>query len=75
MISFLIFMAIVLLFIVFFMIAGKKGWIVKNPRGSFTSQVVMHQFSPKERQQAMEYVMDKQEPKQKRDARQDEDKD
>ncbi len=55
--------------IVFFVYAWAKGWLKgAGGRGSFTSQVIMHDLVQKNKQKAMEYHMDKQEEKEKRNA-------
>lgn len=61
--------------IAFVIFAWAKGWLRgSGAPGSFTSQVIMHDMSDKTRQKAMEYVMDEQEEKEKRDASSGEDK-
>jgi hypothetical protein len=52
----------------FFIVAWAKGWLKGVRRGSFTGQVVMHDWQHKGKQEAMEYVMDEQEEKEKKDA-------
>jgi hypothetical protein len=52
----------------FFIVAWAKGWLKGVRRGSFTGQVVMHDWQNKGKQDAMEYVMDEQEEKDKKDA-------
>lgn len=60
--------------IVFVIFAWAKGWLKgSGARGSFTSQVILHDMVDKSRQKAMEYVMDEQEEKEKRDASSGED--
>ncbi len=61
--------------IAFVIFAWAKGWLRgSGAPGSFTSQVIMHDMSDKTRQKAMEYVMDEQEEKEKKDASSGEDK-
>ena len=57
----------------FFIVAWAKGWLKGVRRGSFTGQVVMHDWQNKGKQEAMEYVMDEQEEKEKKDASSGED--
>lgn len=60
--------------IAFVIFAWARGWLRgSGTPGSFTSQVIMHDMSDKTRQKAMEYVMDEQEEKEKRDASSGED--
>ena len=60
--------------IAFVIFAWARGWLRgSGAPGSFTSQVIMHDMSDKTRQKAMEYVMDEQEEKEKRDASSGED--
>ena len=55
--------------IVFVIVAWAKGWLKgTGTRGSFTSQVIMHDMLDKSKQNAMEYVIDEEEEKEKRDA-------
>ncbi|UCB52724.1 MAG: hypothetical protein JSV10_01125 [Candidatus Zixiibacteriota bacterium] len=61
--------------IVFVIFAWAKGWLKgAGTRGSFTGQVIMHDMSARARQKAMEYVMDEQEEKEKKDASSGQDK-
>jgi len=57
-----------------FVVAWAKGWLKGVRRGSFTGQVVMHDWQNKRKQEAMEYGMDEQEEKEKKDASSGEDK-
>ena len=57
----------------FLVVAWAKGWLKGVRRGSFTGQVVMHDWQDKRKQEAMEYVMDEQEEKEKKDASSGED--
>ena len=71
-------MTIVVLLLLFaafmlFIVAWAKGWLKGVRRGSFTGQVVMHDWQNKRKQEAMEYVMDEQEEKEKKDAASGED--
>ncbi len=55
--------------ILFVVYAWAKGWLKGVAgRGSFTSQVIIHDLVEKGKQKAMEYHMDKQGEKEKRDA-------
>jgi hypothetical protein len=54
--------------VVFFIFAWAKGWLKGAARGSFTSQVLMHDMLNKSKQKAMEYVIDKEGEKEKRNA-------
>jgi hypothetical protein len=54
--------------LVFFIFAWAKGWLKGAGRGSFTSQVIMHHMLDKSKQKAMEYIIDRDEEKEKRDA-------
>jgi hypothetical protein len=56
----------------FIIYAWAKGWFKGARRGSFTSQAVMHDWLNEDKQDAIEYVMDGEEEKQKKDARTDE---
>ncbi|MGB2981296.1 MAG: hypothetical protein WBC77_08615 [Candidatus Zixiibacteriota bacterium] len=61
--------------IVFVIFAWAKGWLKgSGARGSFTSQVIMHDMLDQSKQKAMEYVIDEEEEKEKRDASSGEDK-
>ena len=57
----------------FFVVGWAKGWLRGVRRGSFTGQVVMHDWQNKRKQEAMEYVMDEREEKEKKDASSGED--
>jgi hypothetical protein len=54
--------------VVFFIFVWAKGWLKGSGRGSFTSQVIMHDMLDKSKQNAIEYVIDEEEEKEKRDA-------
>ena len=60
--------------ILFVIYAWAKGWLKGAQRGAFTSQVIMHDMLNKSKQNAMEYVIDEEEEKKKRDALSGEDK-
>jgi len=61
--------------IVFVIFAWAKGWLKgAGARGSFTSQAIMHDWLNKDKQRAVEYVMDEEEEKEKREASSGEDK-
>ena len=60
--------------VVFVIFAWAKGWLKGAGRGSFTSQVIMHDMLNQSKQKAMEYVMDEEEEKDKKDALSGEDK-
>ncbi len=60
--------------LVFFIYAWAKGWLKGARRGSFTSQVIMHDWLNQDKREAMEYVMDEDEKKDKKDALSGEDK-
>lgn len=61
--------------IVFVIFAWAKGWLKgAGARGSFTGQVIMHDWLNKDKQEAVEYVMDEEEEKGKRDVSSGEDK-
>jgi hypothetical protein len=55
--------------VVFVIYAWAKGWLRgSGARGSFTGQVIMHDMLNQSKQKAMEYHMDGEEEKEKRDA-------
>jgi len=61
--------------VIFVIFAWAKGWLKgAGSRGSFTSQVIMHDMLNKSKQKAMEYVMDEEEEKEKKNALSGEDK-
>jgi hypothetical protein len=60
--------------VVFFIFAWAKGWLKGAGRGSFTSQVIMHDMLDKTKQKSMEYIIDEEEEREKRDALSGEDK-
>ena len=61
--------------IIFVIFAWAKGWLKgAGTRGSFTSQVIMHDWLNKDKQNAIEYVIDEEEEKDKKDALSGEDK-
>jgi len=59
--------------VAFVIFAWAKGWLKGARRGSFTSQVTMHDWLNKDKQRAMEYVIDEEEEKEKRGALSSED--
>jgi len=60
--------------VVFFIFAWAKGWLKSaGGRGSFTSQVIMHDWLNKNNE-ALEYVIDEEEEEEKKDALWGEDK-
>lgn len=61
----LIVIAGVLVFIIY---AWARGWFKGVRRGSFTGQAVMHDWLNQDKQDAMEYVIDQDEEKDKKDA-------
>lgn len=61
----------VLAFVIY---AWAKGWLKYAKRGSFTSQVIMHDWLNQEKREALEYVIDEQEEKEKKDPSSGEDK-
>jgi hypothetical protein len=54
--------------LVFVIYAWAKGWFKGARRGAFTSQAVMHDWLNQDKRDAMEYVMDEDEEKDKKDA-------
>jgi hypothetical protein len=60
--------------VAFVIFAWAKGWLKGVRRGSFTSQVTMHDWLNKDKRNAMEYVIDEEEEKEKKDALSGEDK-
>lgn len=54
--------------LVFIIYAWAKGWLKYAKRGSFTSQVVMHDWLNKDKREALEYVIDGEEEEDKKDA-------
>lgn len=65
-IQFIIFLIVFALVIVVFIIAVKKKWIGPPAGGIFTSQVIMHDWMTKDKQRAMEYVIENQEDQTRR---------
>ncbi len=59
----LILIAAIILFVI---ISIKKGWIARSSGGIFTSQIAMHDLATKDKQKAMEYVIENQEDKNRR---------
>ena len=58
----ILFIALIALFI----IALKKKWIGSATGGIFTSQVIMHDLATKDKQKAMEYIIENQEDENRR---------
>ena len=52
--------------ILFIIIAIKKRWIAPSSGGIFTSQVAMHDLVTKDKQKAMEYIIENQEDQNRR---------
>ncbi len=52
----------------FVIYAWAKGWFKGVRRGAFTSQAVMHDWLNQDKRDALEYVMDDEEEKDKKDA-------
>jgi hypothetical protein len=62
----IIFLILIGALIIFFIIALKKKWIGSTSGGIFTSQVIMHDLAIKDKQKAMEYIIENQEDLDKR---------
>lgn len=62
----IIVLAIVVAIIILFIVALKKKWIGTASGGIFTSQVMMHDLATKDKQRAMEYIIENQEDRNKR---------
>ena len=60
------FLIIIIALIIFFFIALKKKWIGSSAGGIFTSQVIMHDLATKDKQKAMEYIIENQEDENRR---------
>lgn len=54
--------------LVFVIYAWAKGWLKGARRGSFTGQVIMHDWLNQDKRDALEYVIDEDEEKDKKDA-------
>ena len=65
-INLIIFLIIFIALIVFFIIALKKKWIGSASAVIFTSQVIMHDLATKDKQKAMEYIIENQEDENRR---------
>jgi hypothetical protein len=65
-INLIIFLIIFIALMVLFIIALKKKWIGSTSGGIFTSQVIMHDLATKDKQKAMEYIIDNQEDENRR---------
>jgi hypothetical protein len=57
----IIFIIVIVALIIFFIIALKKKWIGSPSGGIFTSQVIMHDWATKDKQKAIEYIIENQE--------------
>lgn len=62
----IIFIILFIALIVLFIIALKKKWIARSSGGIFTSQVIMHDLATKDKQKAMEYIIENQEDQNRR---------
>lgn len=62
----IIFLSIFVVLVIFFIIALKKKWIGSPSAGIFTSQVIMHDWMTKDKQRAMEYIIENQEDQNRR---------
>jgi hypothetical protein len=62
----ILFLIILVVVIILFIIAWKKKWIGSPAGGIFTSQVIMHDWMTKDKQRAIEYIIEKQEDAEKR---------
>ncbi len=60
------FLILIIALIIFFIIALKKKWIGSPSGGIFTSQVIMHDLATKDKQKAMEYIIENQEDENRR---------
>lgn len=65
-ISSILFLVIFAAIISLLIIAFKKKWIGSVSGGIFTSQVIMHDWATKDKQGAMEYVIENQEDQNQR---------
>ncbi len=65
-INLIIFLIIFIALIILFIIAKKKKWIGSSSGGIFTSQVIMHDLATKDKQRAMEYIIENQEDQNRR---------
>jgi len=64
-ISSIIFLALIVAVVILFIIAIKKKWI-GTAGGIYTSQVIMHDLATKDKQKAMEYIIENQEDQNRR---------
>lgn len=62
----IIFLAVVVILFILFFVALKKKWIGSAAGGIFTSQVIMHDLATKDKQRAMEYIIENQEDQNRR---------
>jgi len=61
----IIFLALIVAVVILFIIAIKKKWI-GTAGGIYTSQVIMHDLATKDKQKAMEYIIENQEDQNRR---------
>ena len=59
--NFIIFIILLVIFILLAIIAFKKKWIGTASGGIYTGQVLMHDLANKDKQHAMEYVIENKE--------------
>ena len=57
----IIFIILIVALIIFFIVALKKKWIGSPSGGIFTSQVIIHGWATKDKQKAIEYIIENQE--------------
>jgi hypothetical protein len=57
----IVFLILIIAIVIFFIIALKKKWIGSPSSGIFTSQVIMHDWATKDKQKAIEYIIENQE--------------
>lgn len=62
----IIFLVIIVALVILLFYALKKKWIAPSSGGIFTSQVAMHDLVPKDKQKAMEYIIEDQEDRHRR---------
>jgi len=62
----IIFLTLIVLLFILFIIALKKKWIGSASGGIYTSQVIMHDLATKDKQKAMEYIIENQEDQNRR---------
>ena len=61
----IIFLSLIIALVILFIIAIKKKWI-GTAGGIYTSQVIMHDLATKDKQKAMEYIIENQEDQNRR---------